>query len=262
MSTPRRVPHDAIGPEDRLMELLAGRALGDLTPDEASELERLLAATPAASADLDDFERAIGATTHALLAARGLEPMPADVKARVGARLQAHVANEAGRAGAPSLRIERGAGRSQVGWWLAAAALVLAVVGWWPRLVTQRGGAEPSDWIVAQWSPGPDPLGASVSGEVRWSNATQSGRMTFTGLAKNDPSKSQYQLWIFDKAQSEATPVDGGVFDVDASGTVTIPIDAKLKVETPYLFAITVEKPGGVVVSSRERLALVAPVKA
>lgn len=262
MSTPRREPEDVIGPDDRLMELLAGRALGDLTQDEASELERLVAATPAASADLDDFERAIGATTHALLAARGLQPMPADVKARVGARLQAHVANEAARAGTPSFRIERGGSRSQVGWWLAAAALVLAVVGWWPRVVAQRGGAEPSDWIVAQWSPGPDPLGASVSGEVRWSNTTQSGRMTFTGLAPNDPSKSQYQLWIFDKAQSEATPVDGGVFDVDASGTVTIPIDAKLKVETPYLFAITVEKPGGVVVSSRERLALVAPVKA
>ena len=60
----------------------------------------------------------------------------------------------------------------------------------------------------------------------------------------------------------QVTPVDGGVFDVDSSGSVTIPIDAKLKVDSPYLFAITVEKPGGVVVSSRERLALVAPVKA
>lgn len=262
MSTPRREPEDVIGPDDRLMELLAGRALGDLTSAEAGELERLLAATPAASADLDDFERAVGATTHALLAARGLQPMPADVKARVGARLQAHVASEATRTGTPSPRIERGGSRSHAGWWLAAAALVLAVVGWWPRIAPSDSTVEPADWIVAQWSPGPDPLGASVSGEVRWSNAAQAGRMTFTGLAQNDPKQAQYQLWIFDKAQSEATPVDGGVFDVDASGTVTIPIDAKLKVETPYLFAITVEKPGGVVVSSRERLALVAPVKA
>lgn len=257
--------HDGTpGFEDRLMELLAGRALGDLTADESAELDRLLAATPTGRAGIDEFERAVGATTHALLAAGGLEPMPADVKARVGARLQAHVAAQRQQpASSPRIGGESRSARSGgAAWWLAAAALVLAVVGWWPRLVAQRSGPEPADWIVAQWSPGSDPLGANVSGEVRWSNATQSGRMTFTGLAQNDPTKAQYQLWIFDKAQSEATPIDGGVFDVDSSGSVTIPIDAKLKVDSPYLFAITVEKPGGVVVSSRERLALVAPVKA
>ena len=40
-----------------------------------------------------------------------------------------------------------------------------------------------------------------------------------------------------------------------------IPIRATLPVGQPTLFAVTVEKPGGVVVSDRSQLALAAPVK-
>ena len=32
--------------------------------------------------------------------------------------------------------------------------------------------------------------------------------------AGNDPSQSQYQLWIFGTAQHVKYPVDGGVFDI------------------------------------------------
>ncbi|MEQ8838122.1 MAG: anti-sigma factor, partial [Lacipirellulaceae bacterium] len=81
-------------------------------------------------------------------------------------------------------------------------------------------------------------------------------------LAKNDPTKEQYQLWIFDADRNEAHPVDGGVFDIaDANADTLIPIDARVPVNEATLFAITVERPGGVVVSSRERLPLLAPVK-
>ena len=41
-----------------------------------------------------------------------------------------------------------------------------------------------------------------------------------------------------------------------------MPITAKLAVHTPTLFAVTLEKPGGVVVSSRKRLVLAAKVPA
>ena len=51
--------------------------------------------------------------------------------------------------------------------------------------------------------------------------------------------------------------VDGGVFDVPACGSVVLPIKAKLEVKQPTLFAVTVEKPGGVVVSDR-RIAILA----
>ena len=84
--------------------------------------------------------------------------------------------------------------------------------------------------------------------------------MRFESLAPNDPETSQYQLWIFDptRADWEARPVDGGVFDVPSSGEVCVPIDAKLAVRETALFAVTLEVPGGVVVSRRERLVLTA----
>ncbi|MEM9493444.1 MAG: hypothetical protein AAGC55_30125, partial [Myxococcota bacterium] len=79
------------------------------------------------------------------------------------------------------------------------------------------------------------------------------------GLAANNVKRLQYQLWIFDPARDERYPVDGGVFDIpDAADEVVVPIDAKLAVAAPNLFAITVEPPGGVVVSSRERIVLLA----
>ena len=86
--------------------------------------------------------------------------------------------------------------------------------------------------------------------------------MRFENLPVNDPTKEQYQLWIFAKNQSEETPIDGGVFDISSDGEVVIPIRPKLKAEDVYLFAVTVEQPGGVVVSSRERLPLLASVDA
>lgn len=80
--------------------------------------------------------------------------------------------------------------------------------------------------------------------------------MRLASLPVNDPQRQQYQLWIFDTTRPdwEARPIDGGVFDVRAGGEVVVPIDAKLPIGTPALFAITLEPPGGVVVSSREHL--------
>ena len=82
--------------------------------------------------------------------------------------------------------------------------------------------------------------------------------MRFTGLAVNDPTQYQYQLWIFDKARDEKFPVDGGVFDVSSTGEVTVVISPKLHVTDATLFAVTIEKPGGVVVSKRERIVVTA----
>lgn len=121
--------------------------------------------------------------------------------------------------------------------------------------------AEAKDVVKVAWSPTKDAAGQGETGEVVWSNERQEGYMTFRSVAKNDPSKSQYQLWIFDGERDERYPVDGGVFDVDAStGEVVVPISAKVKVAKPTLFAVTVEAPGGVVVSKRERIVVAAKV--
>ena len=67
-------------------------------------------------------------------------------------------------------------------------------------------------------------------------------------------------MWIVDPSRDKH-PVDGGVFDVfPDKNTVLIPIENPVDVADPKAFLITLEKPGGVVVSEREvEVALAAP---
>ncbi len=100
-----------------------------------------------------------------------------------------------------------------------------------------------------------DPAAAGVTGDVVWDPVTQRGFLHFAGLGANDPAMHQYQIWIFDAGRDKRYPVDGGVFDVPANaGEVVIPIRASLMVRKPAAFAVTLEKPGGVVVSGREHV--------
>jgi hypothetical protein len=111
------------------------------------------------------------------------------------------------------------------------------------------------------WAPAGDPAGQGVTGDVVWDARTQTGYMRFTGLRRNDPATEQYQLWIFDGRRDERYPVDGGVFDVRGEGDeVVVPIRARLPVGTPLAFAVTVERRGGVVVSDRSRVVVIARV--
>lgn len=116
--------------------------------------------------------------------------------------------------------------------------------------------------IKASFGPAPKAPAelARVGGDVVWSDAKQAGYMKLRGLPKNDKGVSTYQLWVFDPTQDPKYPVDGGTFDVNADGEVIIPINAKLKIQNPSLFAVTVEKPGGAVVSKRDKMAAVAQV--
>ena len=100
------------------------------------------------------------------------------------------------------------------------------------------------------------------SGDVVWSDERQSGYLRLVGLRKNDPERETYQLWIFDETQDPKTPIDGGVFNVNDEGEVIIPINAKLTPRNPKMFAITIEKPGGVVVSKREKVAAIGKTQA
>jgi anti-sigma-K factor RskA len=100
-----------------------------------------------------------------------------------------------------------------------------------------------------------DPASAGVTGDVVWDPVTQRGFAHLVGLAPNDPALHQYQLWIFDGGRDKRYPVDGGVFDMPRAATeVVIPIHAVLPVLSAKAFAVTVEKPGGVVVSGREHV--------
>jgi anti-sigma-K factor RskA len=85
--------------------------------------------------------------------------------------------------------------------------------------------------------------------------------MRFENLRLNEPNAEQYQLWIFDGSRDERFPVDGGVFNVTVrEGEVVVPIHAKLPVRVPLSFAVTVEHTGGVVVSDRSRVGMIANI--
>lgn len=117
--------------------------------------------------------------------------------------------------------------------------------------------------ITWQFGATGDRAGVGASGDVVWNADRQEGYMRIVGLSVNDVTVEQYQLWIFDATQDERYPIDGGVFDIGAAtpganGETIVPIAAKLSVREPKLFAVTVEKPGGVVVSGREHIVALA----
>ena len=124
------------------------------------------------------------------------------------------------------------------------------------QLLTAAAGT-----IKAAWTAGNVKELSQVVGDVVWNDNKQQGFMRLKGLPANDTTKETYQLWIFDKTQDPATPIDGGTFDVKSDGEVVIPINAKLKAEGPQMFAITIEKPGGVVVSKRGKIAAIAKIE-
>lgn len=244
----------------RIEELALDRALVGLSSADELELEGLQAAAGATLAT--EYELAAAAID------RALAPPDVALPAELHARLIASAAKWCASAShAPVLRTPVREARARrmlpawSGWLVAAAAAVLALSLWLGR----GGASDPARLrndllaraatLKRDWSEPGTPTGAT--GDVLWSQELQQGVMRIAGLARNDPTVEQYQLWIFDEAQEH--PIDGGVFDV-VGGEVLIPIDAKLRIAQPKLFAITREKPGGVVVSDQKRIVLVAPI--
>lgn len=147
-----------------------------------------------------------------------------------------------------------------LGWALAAALAVALVVvrtgapvpPLEPDAVAARTSLvnEAPDVITLPWAPPTADGYQRVRGDVVWSQSRQQGYLRLANMPVNDPARTQYQLWIVDPDRDSKHPVDGGVFNVSATGEVIIPIQAKLPVRSPRAFAITAEQPGGVVVSA------------
>lgn len=196
------------------------------------------------------------------------EMLPPALAAKIAAEGEALVRRNAALPAAAVRALPRRNVGAWAGWLAAAAALLL-----WVTVPVRR--PEPAAMTVAQvraallnngndsqllpWSATADSAARGASGDVVWNGVNQRGVMRIAGLAVNTPTAWQYQLWIFDATRNQAYPVDGGVFDIpNGSGEVLIPISARLPVGDAVMFAVTVEKPGGVVVSSRERIVLLA----
>jgi hypothetical protein len=262
-------------PFERLHELLADRAVGTLTDAESTELLRLLNDFPDEADDAYD----LAAAAVAIGGVSPDAPLPARLREAVLTASEEHLSVRPARAEViafqpPPVRRETPSNWVQWSGWLAAAACLVIAVGLW---VQRPAGAGPTptpdpareygellrmekDTVKVTWSPTGDPGAKDVKGDLVWSNSRQKGFMRFEGLPVNARDLAVYQLWIFDTTQDERYPIDGGVFDISSSGEVFVPIKAQIGVKQPVMFAVTVEKPGGVVVSKRERLLVVAKV--
>lgn len=272
--------NDPSRPSHRRDELLAGLALDDLTGDELAELEAD-ALTSRDQQVLAELETTMARVQIAFQ--QPLDEMPSELQTRIirdaeayfqpSARsLQDDPNNASTDQAEPasdyqSLRTAKT--RETIAWIACAASLLLALGMWysnlspakWP-LAQQRDRlmTTATDVIEVEWTEGKHPFANPVRGDVVWSTDQQMGYLRFEQMPVNDPTQEQYQLWIIDPARDDE-PIDGGVFNIAETGEVIVPINAKLPVLAPAAFAITVEKPGGVVVSTQERLPLLAALQ-
>ena len=262
---------------DRIDQLMVDAATQGLAPQDEAELRDAIERDPSLRREADAYELAATAIELALVSLDTKEAMPASLREKLKASAKQHSAKPSNAAplklaGSP---VERAADTRKpgfawtdgryFGWYAAAAAMIALCV-----LLIQQPGTESktpptlaeqynvlasdTNTLHATWAPHPDgdtQRFANAAGEVIWNNEQQTGYMKLTGLPVNDPTREQYQLWIVDATRGSETTdrIDGGVFNVNAKGEVIIPIDPKIVARKPAVFAITVEQPGGVVVS-------------
>lgn len=266
--------------EELMLDLLCKKAVYGLDEQEEKRLADLQrqAGSEDESASFELTAAAIG-----MAYVGTTEEMPASLRNRIAAEAERHFDGVSQKDLAPAETIvaeSSGTGWfSWLGWGLAAAAsLALAFNLFYTRppavdvvegpAATQEKKLTPvearqrliesaPDLARGSWGAG-NVKELTPSGDIVWSDAKQAGYMRLTGLPVNDPNKETYQLWIFDETQDDKTPIDGGTFNVGADGEVIVPIDAKLTPRNTKMYAITVEKPGGVVVSKREKIVALA----
>lgn len=271
---------------EELIDLSADYAAGQADADQLNELARM---------DPDASARAAFDAVAAEIDAAYAELDPVDMPEGLEDLLFAAIPSQPIKAAIPELKLTdapepapSSGGVSWVPWFVAAASVAIAAIAilrpqpappaQTPSMAQLRDQlieqVEPASLLRYSWTPTQDPaVVGEVGGELIWDEATDQGYMTISGLEVNDPSEFQYQLWIFDATRPlgelpqhgdafggllTQRPIDGGVFDITDTGEVVIPIDAKLMVQQGVAFAVTVERPGGVVVSDRSRVPLLA----
>lgn len=261
--------------EERLLDLLYKLAVHGLTKDELVELNEL---EPTSSTGIDLESLEMTAAAVAVSSVRPNEVMPDHLKAKILSQANEFFEQKnAENVPMPRQAVADNKPTMPIWGWLgwATAAVAMLILGFNiyqngrrpdnaaavpPTQSRERLMASATDIVKAEWGPG-NVAGLELAGDIVWSDSKQEGYMRFRNLPKNDVNVYTYQLWIFDETQDPKTPIDGGIFDVNADGEIVIPIDAKLRARGAKAFAITMEKPGGVMVSERKQLVSLAPVK-
>lgn len=270
--------------EDQLsvMERLADHAMFGAGPGVAHKPR-----SQSEARELEILELTAASLHIALLEAEeAIEPMPASLRRKISASTAtidgasgvaagrpAHATPSQDDAGPIPISLWRRA--AFTGWAAAAALAIVAVFGWlragalsetpsqaekptYAQLV-ESGGTQLTwtDWALN----GEEPEISGVQGDVVWDPKTGVGYMRFVGLPVNDPSETQYQLWIIDARYGDdamGQRVSGGVFNASADGEIIVPIDPARPVDDPVAFALTIERPGGVWNSTMQRRVVIA----
>lgn len=279
--------------KERLLDLLSDRAVFGLDENEIAELAALEREFP----DFADDSLDLTAAAIGMIGVEENAAMPEHLQAKIAADAAKWFEGQRKQVVAPTASVAepveelqktfefepRKSSWNWLGWAVAGFACVALAVNVYltripgkdiatttptPTVAKEPSAAEQRDKLIASapdivrinWGDIDPKKPKNIEGDVVWSNSLQKGYLRFRNIPVNDKTKETYQLWIFDEKQKH--PVDGGVFDADQAGEIVIPIDAKIKVQKPTLFAVTAEKPGGVVVSDREVVMAVAKVSA
>lgn len=269
------------GINEELALLLAGDVLGDLDHAEKARLEELSSMAELAGSQRESLARvanSIGVASELLSEnlpsnEEGIQmPLNPDLAEKI--RRDAIAFLPAGNVGNPTNPKSGFLASPWVGWCVAAGLAFVCVSLWFtetrdPQSPVTASVASEQDaqaWmkshpnaIALEWEIKDSAIvvAGTNPGRVVWDSVSQSGFMSFNALPVNDSAVQQYQLWIIDPKRDDE-PIDGGVFDIVVAGESFVPIQAKLNVIDPAGFAVTVEKPGGVVVSDQSRLPLLA----
>ena len=263
--------------QELMLDLLCKKATYGLSEQEEKQLADLQ--DGAGTGDLStSFE--LAAATIGMADLDTSEEMPAHLRSQIAADAEKYFDKTSTESTSEFEDVRRGSIFTWLGWAFAAAACIALALNIYytrpqtgtvqtktptptpeqkltPSQMRQALMISAPDLARASWGPG-KMSDVKPEGDVVWSDSKQSGYMRISGLPKNDPARETYQLWIVAENQDPKTPVDGGTFDISSDGEVIIPIDAKVRVQNPKAFAITIEKPGGVPVSKQEKVPALA----
>lgn len=256
--------------ESKLEEFLAGFVMAEWNETEFNEISEYSQTN--AKLILHELERV--ASTVSLACIDQIEELPPALRSSITHAGRSFISEKNSKSENPIVQKASAQAprlREVIAWISCLAASILAVYFWQSQLYEgDRKGAKTMtrdsliaispDLIQTNWEPASMMEDKAVSGDIVWSDTLQSGFMRFVGMPVNDPSILQYQLWIYDPLR-DSEPIDGGVFDITSAKETIVPIQAKLRVNRPLFFAVTMEQPGGVVVSDLQQLSLLAFVK-
>lgn len=250
---------------ERFEELQLAALLFGLSDEERRELETLQSQLPAGPSHVAE---AIGGIDFVCSTGASMD-LPERLRSKIASDALVHLSSNQSPPPNSATRLSSWR-QTLLPWSIALAASLLLLASFFggkllePKAPTASEArakllSTAADIVLVTWAPGTTPV-PNASGDVAWSPTDQQGYMRFVNLPVNDPTREQYQLWVFDRNQDQKTPVDGGVFDITNASETIVPFRPKLLSKNVYLFAITIEKPGGVVVSDRSRLPLLANV--